>query len=293
MENNVSRIILSVLASIAIMGLAAYYGFAGTRAYMNGELSMKHSLLENDCEKCHSPWKGVSAESCSSCHKGKIHHAAKDPAKVDAFNEKQITCLACHEEHKGKRHDLKAVGSGVCRNCHEFKEHPEIKELKKDAAAVKSILFPHQLHLENEAFAAVSCDACHLKHEDGERFINAKFEKTCVMCHELVKHGRDAEDKKKCPACHLHEKYDSTHRREPVITKALFSHKNHGASQCVDCHEDTAKGGDVADLKLPSVAKCQGCHEKNLMYNDCGSCHRFHSQEHGKSNKKELIHEKT
>lgn len=281
------RIMFAILASLGVMGLAAYYSFADNRMYMNGELSMKHSLLEKNCEKCHTPWNGVSDESCVSCHKKKEHLADKDSAKGKVFHEKQVTCLTCHNEHRGKRHDLKAVESGACRNCHEFKEHPEIKELKNDAVAVKSILFPHQLHLESEAFAAVSCDICHLKHEDGERFINAKFEKTCVICHELVKHGKDAEDKKKCPACHLHEKYDSAHRREPVITKALFSHKNHRASQCVECHEDTAKSGDLEDLKLPSAAKCQGCHEKNMVYNDCGACHRFHLPEHGKSHKHE------
>ncbi|MBI5184606.1 MAG: hypothetical protein HZA01_02630 [Nitrospinae bacterium] len=58
-------------------------------------------------------------------------------------------------------------------------------------------------------------------------------------------------------------------------------------------NEDTAKAGDLADQKLPSVAKCQGCHEKNLMYNDCGACHGFHLRERGKSHKKELMHEKT
>jgi hypothetical protein len=269
----------AILASLGVMGLAAYYSFADNRMYMNGELSMKHSLLEKNCEKCHTPWNGVSDESCVSCHKNKEHLADKDSAKGKVFHEKQVTCLTCHNEHRGKRHDLKVVEIAACDGCHE--DH-KIKETKKEAAAKGAIFFPHQLHLENDVFAAKSCALCHLKSENGERFVKAKFEETCIMCHELVKHGKDAEDKKMCPTCHLHDKYDSVHKREPVITKALFSHKNHGTFQCADCHEGIVSSGDVADLKLPPAAKCMGCHEKNSINNGCASCHHFHPPEYGK-----------
>jgi hypothetical protein len=70
-----------------------------------------------------------------------------------------------------------------------------------------------------------------------------------------------------CPLCHL---VDLDARPVPAIAPASirprwlahadFAHGDHAMMRCADCHADAAASEETADLLLPSLAACGGCH---------------------------------
>ncbi|MFK7737702.1 MAG: hypothetical protein AB8B50_16840 [Pirellulaceae bacterium] len=107
----------------------------------------------------------------------------------------KTTCAACHIEHRGSGHDLKAITNQRCQSCHDkqFKSfengHPEFEGYPYRAPF--SIAFDHQAHAA-EYFAkkdqAFECQSCHLDASEtgsvGNIFRSVGFEKACASCHD-------------------------------------------------------------------------------------------------------------
>ncbi len=104
------KIILSIISPFLVIGIVFFSGFPKKqKIFMNGELSVKHSRLETDCKACHVPWKGVNNESCTKCHDDNRHYVKEDSTKTNEHLLKNPRCFDCHQEHKGRSHDLNVM----------------------------------------------------------------------------------------------------------------------------------------------------------------------------------------
>jgi len=123
------------------------------------------------------------------------------------------------------------------------------------------ILFPHDLHFEND----VECATCH---EGATGSMSASDHllpdmDVCADCHDI-------DDDQGCAVCHVNvdEAGDYKH---PKFGAPLFSHASHLARglTCERCH------GDPADVHpvLPGKSDCRGCHETAEDFADCRLCH--------------------
>lgn len=254
---------------------AGYLASAGTqKTFMNSELSLKHSLLENNCEKCHKPWKGVDDLNCLQCHLDKKHFKRAADSKIE-HDPNEYACFNCHSEHKGRFHNLKLAKNSTCEECHVWESHPEFKKETVRVPIDGSIIFPHQIHYEAAAYDEDSCDMCHKKTESGDSFIMLSFDEVCSMCHSIEEHTIDAKELLTCPTCHLSGKYKIP-PRDPLLRNIRYSHRKHEKKECGECHDNINASEDATDLHLPKVSKCLGCHTDNLVTNNCGTCHDFH-----------------
>ena len=116
-----------IVTCIALLGwFSAAFALDNKQAFLPGESSVGHYLIEASCSSCHEGFKPVSNETCNRCHEAElaadVHGAQKfrDPrwagelAKIEA-----LTCTTCHNEH------VHMFGRGVhlqpdlCMACHE------------------------------------------------------------------------------------------------------------------------------------------------------------------------------
>lgn len=106
------------------------------RAWISGELSLKHHILENNCESCHvKAFESVQDDTCISCHEETGDHAKKPSlangmaplSAGDALQwriaeslgkEGPLGCVACHSEHEGPVHQTPA-SEAFCADCHD------------------------------------------------------------------------------------------------------------------------------------------------------------------------------
>jgi hypothetical protein len=123
------------------------------------------------------------------------------------------------------------------------------------------IIFPHDLHFEND----VECADCH----DGAALSTLAADRllpdmdVCADCH-------DTDDDENCAMCHTNadEAGDYPHA---AYGAALFSHAGHldRDMACQKCHGDPAAGRPA----MPGKTDCRGCHETSDDYGDCRLCH--------------------
>ncbi len=91
------------LAAVVLVPVAIYR--SGTPALpiwrsiaTPGPLSASHAFLATQCESCHTPNRGIKAESCITCHAPDAATLAKQST---AFHATIQDCQGCHLEHQG------------------------------------------------------------------------------------------------------------------------------------------------------------------------------------------------
>jgi len=145
------------------------------RVYSSGRLSEPHAVLEKQCAACHVRQAGgfsaTAADSaCLACHDGPVHHD---------FKTKQLACMDCHTEHRG-RINPSAVSNQSCALCHarlhtdtwghilDFETTPPdfsaVKNGTRDPATIK---LNHALHMRatrrgpTGPMVQLVCSDCH------------------------------------------------------------------------------------------------------------------------------------
>ncbi len=124
-----------------------------------------------------------------------------------------------------------------------------------------SILFPHDLHFENE----VECTDCHEGVTGSTTAADHLLPEmdVCADCHDI-------DDEDECNLCHANVDQAGEYER-PVYGAGRFAHAPHLARDmtCAVCHgEPTA-----ANPSLPGKPDCRACHETADDYADCRLCH--------------------
>lgn len=145
MTKNTFRMVLSAVAVLAVAVVTLYSANAGSnRIFMNGGLSMKHAGLSKSCESCHTSWSRVADNSCMQCHQAARHLSAAGSLQAADFF-KDLRCYACHMEHNGREHNLRAVKNSSCCNCHKFNESSQSQH-QKESLQYESCVGCHTFH---------------------------------------------------------------------------------------------------------------------------------------------------
>ena len=110
-------------------------------------------------------------------------------------HESGVSCSACHQEHRGRNHDLTAIANHQCQVCHQnqfthfatghppFGDYPFRKRNR--------IVFDHKTHVQlhfktdkHKDAAPTSCLECHQVDATGEPMLIKPFERACAACHD-------------------------------------------------------------------------------------------------------------
>lgn len=113
------KILLTIFSSVAVL-VYVYLNIhnGNVTIFMKDELAMKHAYLEFECESCHKPWNGVTDKVCVKCHEEIVHFVNTDFSEMPEHPIKNVTCLNCHSEHKGRVNNIKLVSDPLCLECH-------------------------------------------------------------------------------------------------------------------------------------------------------------------------------
>ncbi len=115
-------------------------------------------------------------------------------AKNSLSKDEDLSCINCHREHQGLKHDLTAINDKSCQSCHQetflaFKNHPEFTDYPY--APYTNIKFEHQQHVRKnfteeedlKQFKPENCNDCHEPDNKGQLMLVKGFDKACSNCH--------------------------------------------------------------------------------------------------------------
>lgn len=164
-----------------------------------GSLSSSHSIWEKNCDSCHSPEitkVGTSPDNlCLNCHppekQFKLHISSHDPHATERRPGKELSCVQCHKEHRGRNSRVRETGDRQCRNCHNIHraetDHPEFDPNKMESSELEQIgiNFSHSSHLE--IIIELGCSHCHPLDPDKNvsDIKKISFVDNCQGCHPL------------------------------------------------------------------------------------------------------------
>jgi hypothetical protein len=242
--------IVSTILLLLSLGAALY--FTGGRAFSPGQLSaISHSGMESggftshasfadDCNACHVPFGGVSAEKCTDCHTTIADHRTQQTGLHGRLAE--TACTSCHTEHIGTENDLFATALDQFTS-----DHHAVLFVLDGAHAERDCIDCHA----DEQYVATPAD-CVGCHSEPDLHANL-FGTDCAACHTTAEwqparlamhqfpldHGDDGQIP--CATCH-------------VDSMATFT--------CVDCHASAEMVDEHDELRLTSAElnACTTCH---------------------------------
>ncbi|MEJ2190323.1 MAG: cytochrome c3 family protein, partial [Acidobacteriota bacterium] len=135
-----------------------------------GPLSAAHAKLEglDNCNKCHEPGQGVSAQKCLSCHQPIAQRMA---AKKGVHRDVTDDCVTCHVEHAGRDADIRPL------DVNDF-DHLEETGFALDGRHQKVAQDCAKCH-KTRSYLQLSPD-CASCHEDVHK---GTLGATCITCH--------------------------------------------------------------------------------------------------------------
>ncbi len=118
------RVGLFIWTFLIFGALGAYAFFRYPDVYAPKPLTSAHAEIfesttiatasnGNSCTTCHTPNEPVES-SCIKCHQADQFHASN----TKAHEEAGITCMVCHEEHKGSAFNMVSTAIESCAACH-------------------------------------------------------------------------------------------------------------------------------------------------------------------------------
>ena len=192
-------------ALLVAVTVAANLEFGAGGLVARGELSSAHATLETRCAECHTPFEDVGPETCSSCHERfgdalgaytfNAHYVYMSRDRTRAFGrESEVTCAACHVEHRGRQADLMAtIADAQCATCHQIggfhDDHPEFAFAAAATPDDAGLAFDHIRHVDmvlddrDSENVEVACLVCHEPTTDARSFLPIRFAAACGDCH--------------------------------------------------------------------------------------------------------------
>ncbi|MBK8101683.1 MAG: hypothetical protein IPK26_31765 [Planctomycetes bacterium] len=200
---------------------------------------------QGTCERCHVRGAGISAESCTECHRPIAAQMAANRGLHGAMpRDLASACASCHPEHHGAATRLLSE--------HAFTRAGITVRTEYDHRHVAGFAL-------GGAHTRLECAQCHQQAESpappsGGRWLG--LQQTCANCHDDVHRGAYGSD---CAHCHGQE--------QPFANAPGFRHDRfplrqaHANRRCDQCHPAT---GDHAIAALQQhqgpVRACVDCH---------------------------------
>lgn len=187
---------------VILLLLSLNFNFFQGTFLSNGPLSSSHAGMAGDCNSCHTEFKAVVSQKCSSCHETGgnalatfsfsahyLYHT--DDFQRDVPSDKEMPCSSCHQEHMGRSGNLTQVSDNRCLTCHNDHQfnsgHPAFAKASEPESG--SLKFPHVAHvrelMKKHDLKKVeqACLSCHRLEADGAHFTAVNFDTDCDDCH--------------------------------------------------------------------------------------------------------------
>jgi c(7)-type cytochrome triheme protein len=268
----------------------------------------------NLCQQtCHNggdgkPFSAVGTK-CTACHKNVNSPAAPNKTDLPFSHAKHLPrnvkigdCTQCHSvkgdgnlepPNAGKNHtpcsnsgchqtEFMSRTTKICGVCHD-KSVPWLKTVARAIRPASPEWFEnmnHFSHLTKKGSSNAACADCHGdKTGTGAR---PAGHAPCAECHGKV---QGAHPMSQCGTCHVQERPS----RAPVSAwsvAATFKHDKHAmdprskrATNCIECHKGIETAKALAQVKLPAMQMCDGCHNGKQSFKTTGfECARCHTQ---------------
>ncbi|HEY1305937.1 MAG TPA: hypothetical protein VGF24_20425 [Vicinamibacterales bacterium] len=271
-----------------------------------GRLARAHASLEgiNNCLKCHTAGRGVSAEKCLTCH---TPVAQRIVQKKGVHRNVTTDCVTCHVEHAGVDAELRpfnqqrfnhATDTGFplgglhatlannCASCHKTRSflttspscascHTDVHKgslgPRCESCHTTSIRFSESRTKFDHSRTAFPLTGAHTSitctacHTKGAATYKGIAFASCADCHADPHRQQLGAT---CTTCHTTQSWQTS--RIDHSRTAFPLRGQHSSVQCVSCHVKPA-----LQLK-PRADTCAACHKdphRGVFKQDCKSCH--------------------
>ncbi len=235
-----------VWSALIITALSVTAAFTFKEAYSPGALSAAHArgafLLtpavarepnSASCTTCHSS-AATMRQNCASCHTTQTF----DPSISEQHAAAGLTCVACHDEHKGRDFRPALVANTGCTSCHQDGMFSHGKHLRTPHGGTLGYPVEHgewkwagvtqaewkRKGLRGSTLSHNLMEQFHLVHVAGRRQGRAK----CSDCHTAGYEGEAVRQgvRESCANCHS-VNYEAASPRE-AGTGCVVCHAQHG-----------------------------------------------------------------
>lgn len=272
-----------------------------------GEHALPRPSMAGCQARCHDGQKAFSAVGtrCTTCHKGREAAPAvrQDLSFTHAAHARRNVriddCAQCHaaaadgtlsaplakKDHQpcaqGGCHQSEFMSrtTKICGICHELAApwQKTASRAKPPAAPEWFERIDHATHLGKLGTLNNACASCH-----GDKLAGQPAPRghdACAPCH-----GRGASlTMGQCAGCHT-QAPPARAGASPWSVRATFVHAQHatdprsrGPTRCIECHTQIAAAKELASIKPPRMADCEGCHDGKTTFKttgfDCARCH--------------------
>ena len=263
-----------------------------------------HAAFEEQCALCHSPWQGLSAQRCETCHSSVanerlgfngIHGRLPDAER----------CEECHSEHLGREEKITLYGLD------DF-EHAWLTDFDLESHQIgfnRSSIDCEECHTgESYMFSTAACQDCHTNENPIYMSEHAYlYGEDCLACHDgqMTEESFDhdlhfaidgAHKDLQCGGCHVQPIADGTPNECHQCHQEPQIHVGQFGLDCFRCHETAAwlpaelsyhtfpldHGGDHEN-------DCQLCHVGRYDNYSCFGCHAHDPEEVRQSHAEERI----
>ena len=201
-----------------------------------GPLSAKHGFLAGDCEACHTPHAGPTADKCIACHANASALVARQPTAFHAsLGGRAGDCRECHVEHMGAASRPTTMDHAVLVRLGELAASRPLGDMRA---------LPVQHARIRPEETVLDCFACHAN-EDPHR---ALFGRDCAACHAtsaaqggwtIPEYRHPSELSTDCAQCHqAPPSHYMMHFQMVSMMVARVMHAD--VSQCFLCHQTTS-----------------------------------------------------
>jgi c(7)-type cytochrome triheme protein len=250
------------------------FSAVGTRCTTCHKASDPVAPVRQDLGFTHAAHAGrnVQIQNCAQCHA--MDADGRLTAPLARKDHQPCAASGCHQT------EFMSRTTKICGMCHESAS-PWQKAQSRARPAAKPEWFQridHASHLAKLGTGNNACASCH-----GDKLAGAPApagHDACAPCHSR---GQPT-SMTMCASCHVQAASARAGASEWSV-RATFSHQQHAtdprsraAARCTECHKQIGAAKDLASIKPPPMADCEGCHNGKLAFKttgfDCARCHR-------------------
>jgi hypothetical protein len=247
---------------LAAVSLAAPLAASAVELLSPGELSRPHASLEGtaNCTKCHPAGGKLSPETCLACHEELRGRIASGKGLHGRMAPAERACERCHHEHEGRDYALVSWGKeGRATFDHARTGTPLAgKHRKADCAKC------HDPRL----VADPAVRELLVKHPGRRTFLGAPV--ACWPCHADDHRGQLGTD---CARCHVDDAWKPAKRFDHAKAGYKLA-GSHAKVACDKCHPRRPLPPPEQGASQVAVVSATPSHFKPVRSAGCGDCHK-------------------
>lgn len=217
-----------------------------------GALSAAHSFLNTQCETCHTPQRGITADTCVLCH---ANNEALLARQSTAFHATIGDCRGCHVEHQGPLRPV-LMNHEVLAAIGEVRAAPSALTLSLSERALSTLrrMAGTPARRADESLDCFSCHSNRNPHQDGSPSgssgaatsgtVGSLFGRDCAACHvtktwKIAGYKHPSPRSTECAQCHQAPPSHFMMHFE-MVSKMVAGQEHARVEQCFLCHQTDA-----------------------------------------------------